>query len=177
VFAVVSIARTRGGARRGRGLAIAALILSLLWIAGVAAVVAAVISSVAGRDDAGVIDKAGNLSVDALRPGDCLENFGEGGSFTVDAVPCGEPHAAQVYAVYDLPDQDEFPGVETVVSQAEQGCIQRLAAAASGRVDSGELSVAYFHPQEGTWGRGDREVACLVTAENGTMTQPVPTST
>jgi hypothetical protein len=176
VFAVVSLVRTSGGKRRGRPLAIAGLVVSLLWIAGVVAIVAAVIASTADRDANGVITEGGRISADDVRPGDCLKDFGEGNTLTVDAVPCAEPHKVQVYAVFDLPDRDEFPGTEAVTSEAENGCTDRLPAATEGQVGNGELSVAYFHPQEGTWGRGDREVSCLGVAESGDLTAPVPTA-
>jgi hypothetical protein len=176
LFSIVSLIRTRKGRRRGRGLAIAGLVVSVLWIAAVSAIIAAVIATTAFRDDDGVITKGGNLSVDDVRAGDCLKEFGEGNTFSVDAVPCEEQHKVQVYAVFNLADRPDFPGDDTVTSEAEKGCTDRVAAAVQGKVDSGELSVAYFHPQEGTWNRGDREVACIVIAERGNLTEPVPTS-
>jgi hypothetical protein len=176
LFSIVSLVRTRKGRRRGRGLAIAGLVVSVLWIAAVSAIIAAVIATTAFRNDAGVITKGGNLSVDDVRAGDCLKEFGEGNTFSVDAVPCEEQHKVQVYAVFNLADRPDFPGDDTVTSEAEKGCTDRVAAAVRGKVDSGELSVAYFHPQEGTWNRGDREVACIVIAERGNLTEPVPTS-
>lgn len=176
VLSITGIVRTGGGRRRGRGLAIAGLVISVLWIAALAAIIAAVIATSAFRDETGAVTKGGNLSVDDVRAGDCLKDFGEGNTFSVDAVPCTEPHKVQVYAVFDLADRADFPGLQVVVDEAETGCTDRLADAVLAKVDSGEYSVAYFHPQEGTWSRGDREVSCVVVAEQGDLTEPIPTA-
>jgi hypothetical protein len=175
VFSVVSLVRTSGGKRRGRPLAIIGLVLSVLWIAGVTAIVWYAVSSSASRDDAGVIVERGRVSVEDVRTGDCIADFDEGTTFSVTGVPCAEEHTTVVYAVWDIAG-DDFPGLSTVVADAEKGCVDRLPSGLEGQVDQGELSVAYFHPQEGTWSRGDREVACLVVSESGPLTQPVPTS-
>ncbi|PIE31440.1 MAG: hypothetical protein CSA55_05650 [Ilumatobacter coccineus] len=64
------------------------------------AVVATACSSAAGRDEAGVIVKAGSVKVHELEIGDCLASAGVEASDTVNAVPCAEPHLSQVYHVY-----------------------------------------------------------------------------
>ena len=171
VLAVISMFRT-GSVRRGRGLAITALVVSILWIAAVVAAGLAVYSLTARRDSSGAISRAGNLSVYKLRAGDCIKKFGEGTSFTVDAVPCGEPHDAQVYALFDLADKP-FPGQGAVSADAERGCTERLPEAMNARVSSGELSIGYYQPQEGTWSR-DREVACVFVSEKGDLKEQLP---
>jgi hypothetical protein len=171
VLAVVSMFRT-GSVRRGRGLAITALVVSILWIAGVAAAAFAAYSLTAHRDSSGAINRAGNLSVYSLRAGDCIKKFGEGTSFTVDAVPCGEPHDTQVYALFDLADKP-FPGEAAVTADAERGCTERLPEAMNARVSGGDVSIGYYQPQEATWGR-DREVACVFVSEKGEITEQLP---
>jgi hypothetical protein len=171
VLAIVSVFRT-GSARRGRGLAITALVVSILWIASVAAAGFAIYNLTPRRDDSGAITRAGSLSVYQLRSGDCIKKFGEGTSFTVDAVPCGEPHDTQVYALFDLPDKP-FPGQAAVTADAERGCTERLPEAMNARVSSGEISIGYYQPQEGTWSR-DREVACVFVSEKGDITEQLP---
>jgi hypothetical protein len=171
VLAIISMFRT-GSVRRGRGLAITALVVSILWIAVVAAAGFAVYSLTARRDSSGAISRAGDLSVYKLRAGDCIKKFGEGTSFTVDAVPCKEPHDTQVYALFDLPDKP-FPGQAAVTADAERGCTERLPEAMNARVSSGEVSIGYYQPQEATWGR-DREVACVFVSEKGEVTEQFP---
>jgi hypothetical protein len=175
VFSIVSLVRTSGGKRRGRPLAIIGLIISVLWIAAVVAIIWFAVATSASRDDAGVIVERGRLSVEDVRSGDCIADFDEGTTFSVTGVPCAEEHTTVVYSVWDIAG-DDFPGLSKVVADAEKGCVDRLPAGLEGQVDQGKLSVAYFHPQEGTWSRGDREVACLIVSESGPLTQPVPTS-
>jgi hypothetical protein len=175
VFAIVSVIRTSGGRRRGRGLAIAGLVVSVLLMAGAVALVAFVVSTNADRDASGAITKAGRVGVDDLRPGDCIKSFDEGSAFSVTGVPCADEHTTQVFTVYDLPDGD-FPGLGKVVSESEKGCVDRVPAAVKGQVGDNKLGVAYLHPQEATWKNGDREVVCLIVSESGPLTQKVPTS-
>jgi hypothetical protein len=172
VLAIVSMFRT-GSARRGRALAVTALIVSVLWIAGVVASGLALYNLVARRDDSGAINHAGKLPVNSLRAGDCVKKFGEGSSITVDGVPCSDPHNTQVYAIFELPDEP-FPGQDGVISASEKGCTDRVPAALEPRVSNGDLSVAYLHPQEASWDRGDREVACVVISEKGDLTESLP---
>ncbi|MDA3040977.1 MAG: hypothetical protein O3C27_15900 [Actinomycetota bacterium] len=61
------------------------------------------------RDESGEIVEAGGLGVFAMEVGDCFQVPIEDLVQSVEAVPCTEPHDAQVYAKFDMPD-GPYPG-------------------------------------------------------------------
>jgi uncharacterized RDD family membrane protein YckC len=67
---------------------------------------------------------AGEVDVFDLKVGDCLADSPTGGEeviFTVETVPCSEPHSEEIYAVVTLPEGD-YPGDEAMDAQADELC-------------------------------------------------------
>lgn len=159
VFGVVALLRIRRSGRPGRGLAIAGVVLSTLWIVAVAAVVMTTDS--AERSSDGVVQVAGTVSTDDLQIGDCPKTLTEGRETTVDVVPCTEPHEAEVIASFEL-EGEAFPGEDETFRFADGGCSKRIVAVLP--PGAPEYGVFSFAPSRQTWNLGDREVVCLVTA-------------
>jgi hypothetical protein len=170
VLGIVGIFRAKPGVRRGRILAILAIVLSVLWTVGIAVGVAVAINEAfANRDESGRIVEAGKVRLDDLRAGDCLKDFQESEAFLVtDAVPCSETHAAEIFAAFDLP-AGAYPGVDGSQAASERGCGERIPAAVQQGLQDGTLGIAYYYPQEAGWERGDRQVLCVVTGEKGPL--------
>ncbi|MEI4884169.1 septum formation family protein, partial [Klebsiella pneumoniae] len=63
-------------------------------------------------------------AVFSLRPGDCINSAPNGLDVTVLA--CATPHDAEVFATFGL-TASSWPGKATVQSQANSGCVSRLA--------------------------------------------------
>ena len=164
VFGAIALSRIRRSGRRGRGFAIAGIVLGSLWLLGI--VVAVVISAAAeaDRDAAGAVVGAGDVEALELRVGDCAAEPPVGNTLTIRLVPCGEPHAAEVYAEFSLTG-NAFPGDDEVARFAGGGCRRRLTevlGAGAGRYD-----LYYLHPTRQTWRGGDRGVSCLAGAPDG----------
>jgi uncharacterized protein DUF4190 len=94
IFAIVALVQMRGRQQRGRGLAIAALVISTLWIAAITSVVAY-----------GVSTQGKSVRAADLNTGDCVKDADEDQLPTwVKRVRCDRPHYGEVFAVLTQPD-------------------------------------------------------------------------
>jgi hypothetical protein len=86
---------------------------------------------------------------------------------SVEGVPCAEPHDAQAYAAFDLPD-GPFPGDLAVDEQGARGCYDRWQASV-GTIyeDDTFLDFTYFTPQAEGWNAGDHEILCAIVRIDG----------
>ena len=192
VLACVTLSRPRHGAAWGRGYAVAALIVVGAWLLVAVGGVPFVLSLSAERED-GHIVQGGRLSVFELAAGDCFDLPGgrpgdvmaapalalSPGTATIDAVPCTEPHHAEVYVLFDLydgyPGESErgFPGEAWVVREAQRGCELRFESFVGLPYERSVLEIYFLHPAEWTWNElGDREVVCAVMEPSGKTTEP-----
>jgi hypothetical protein len=170
VFGIVSLSQIKKKGERGTGLAVGGIAATGVWLVVIALVVAAVAFSPGpGRDGAGEITSEGRISTDELSIGDCIADLPEGTRILrVTGVPCSEPHIAQVYAIFDLPAM-AWPGEEEVFAQADDVCIDTLAAFPAA-FDDPTVEVMYLHPTRASWRLGDREVVCLAEYTGGPRT-------
>lgn len=160
-FGIVALVQVRRSGQRGKGLAVAGLVLSGAWIVLLAVLLAVVLATSPDRDSSGQLTSGGSIQVEDLEVGDCVNGVRENKEFRrLPAVPCAEPHEAEVFAVFQI-SGSSWPGQAAVQEQAE-GCVDRLEGYAPAAVDDEKLEVFYLHPTEQSWRQGDREVTCLV---------------
>jgi hypothetical protein len=104
IFGIIALKRIRRLGQKGRGLAIAGLVLSTGWL--VLAIVAVIAVGVGGANrsaSTGEIVSPGHLPAFSLATGDCFNNPAGARSVTsVTAIPCTQPHNAQVFAQFKL---------------------------------------------------------------------------
>jgi len=162
VLGIIALRRIASRGQRGRGLAIAGLVLAALWTLFIVAAVVISAATDAERDDEGRVAVGGSLSVFELRRGDCLNGVEEAARvMSVDSVPCEGPHEAQVYVNFTIPG-DEFPGTERVNALADRGCQQRVADNAPSIAEDESVGLFFFNPTEQSWDtQDDRTVICL----------------
>jgi hypothetical protein len=121
----------------------------------------------ADRDDSGAIVGAGEMSAFDIRVGDCFNDagvFSEGDTEVskVPAIPCGEPHDNEVFAVFDV-NLGTFPEGDEMSSIAFDSCLERFAAFVGKDYESSSLDIATLYPSRHSWNRqNDREVVCVV---------------
>ena len=114
----------------------------------------------ASRDDTGAIDEAGAVSVFSLRVGDCFDDHNPGDIQEVSALPCGEAHDNEVFAIFDL--DGEWMGDEEVTRLGEEGCHARFDAAIGATYEESVLAFYPMTPTEGSWADlDDREIVCV----------------
>jgi hypothetical protein len=83
----------------------------------------------------------------------------------VDAVPCSNPHHAEVYATFKLTGST-YPGDEVVGTQSDSGCQSYLSVYSASATDDDALTLYYFAPTRESWRAGDRGVVCIASDED-----------
>lgn len=163
ICGVVALRKIRDTGQKGRGMAIAGIILSGLWIVVVVVVVAVAVlhgrftnlsqptSTPDGLASSGVTD------VHDLAAGDCF-GWPHGSVSTVTLVPCGQAHDAQVFAVWAL-SGSSYPGYNKEVQIETQGCLARRASLTA---VSTPLEISDFGLTQANWAFGDRSVYCVI---------------
>jgi hypothetical protein len=171
IFGFVALSQIRKRGQGGRGLAIAGISLSGVWLVGiVAAVIIGVVASGSSTNDPPALADGGDVNVQRLAPGQCLNGLKEGSAIRdLPAVPCTEPHEGEVFAVFDLKDGD-FPGDAEVAKLAEDGCVDRLETAAPKAAEDPDLEIYFLHPTRSSWRLGDQGVACVAMSSKGKVT-------
>lgn len=166
VFGIVALKQIRRTGQRGRVMAVNGVVIGALQVVAGLAFIAWGLSTELRdddlRNDSGEITEAGDVALDELRAGDCLNglNIDEPELISeLPAVPCAQPHQGEVIAIIDLPDGD-WPGQETIAEQAGQGCDGRIATFALANGDP-FVGVRVIPPTRLTWQDGDRRVICL----------------
>lgn len=123
------------------------------------------------RNDQGAITEAGGLGAFVIQEGDCMNLPSESLVQSVEGLPCGQSHDAEVYSLYDMAAASSaYPGDEAVNNAAVDGCLQRFHAFVGVAYEQSALDVYYLHPTEDSWdGYDDREVVCMVTTMDGSQ--------
>jgi uncharacterized protein DUF4190/putative regulator of septum formation len=171
IFGLVALRRIRRRNQKGRGFAIAGLVLSGVWVLLIAVFVVVGVSTDAERDPSGRVQEGGSESVFDLRVGDCANDVEEvEEEVSVDVTPCREPHDAEVISSFDFPEGD-YPGEARVFREADRRCADELNALGAG----GGAQGFYYYPTEVSWAGGDREVTCIAIfrqPRRGSITSP-----
>lgn len=111
-----------------------------------------------------------------LRPGDCFDLPGDARVGDIALRDCDAPHDAEAFAAGDLPDgaaagssaaPGPYPGQDAVAAWVSANCGDAAQATHVGATSRAGLSVGYFYPDPGAWGRGERRVTCYLHARDG----------
>jgi Septum formation len=156
-----------GPARGTSRLAVAAVIFGLIVLAG-AAVGALAVATHGFRPK--TVIQYHLAAVFSLRPGDCLNSSPNGLSVTV--LSCATPHDGEVFATFSL-TAPSWPGDAAVQSEANSGCLSRIAGYVGPQLANAGLAQEYFYPDQAAWQAGVRTVVCEVRASTGQLTGSV----
>lgn len=159
-FGTRALIRLSRNGRDGTGLAVAGLVLSVLWIGvGLVAITPQHATRAAAAPD----------YIDAMAIGDCLDSDADYGQ--VIRMACDVPHDEQIAGRVDVSGGYEtYPGLATLRELAEPLC--RIASAASftnGTAPPGLEFLAHV-PTESSWSAGSREATCTVKQPSGKLT-------
>jgi hypothetical protein len=170
IFGIIAL---RKRPQRGKGMAIAGICLSTLWIIGVVA--AAVVSNqtASKRSADGQISKGGHMDVFALRTGDCFQNptGSEPASelSSITAVACTTPHNAQVISQLPVSGSD-YPGETALTARAGTGCKADLKTAVDKAKVTDSMNLLYLFPDSNAWDEGQHTISCLVVDSTKDLT-------
>jgi hypothetical protein len=162
IFGIVGLRRINRRGLRGKGFAIAGLVLSGLWTLLIVVGVTVFLLSEPERGPTGRVSESGSESVFDVRVGDCMNDLEESAArFTVDVTPCAEAHDAEAVSQFDLADGD-WPGMPYVTREATRRCLDQVGSAATGAPRIEEIEAFYLHPTEESWRQqNDRTVLCI----------------
>ena len=172
IFAFIALRKIKRFGLRGRGLAIAGLAMSGFWVVVViVAIVAANTGKATRSATTGVITHRGHMNAFSLRVGDCFDNpTGANTVNTVTAIPCDQPHNAQIYAKFRLTGSDlSYPGAAVVGRRARGGCNARIGSVDKA-ITTSAMTVRILLPDETSWAAGQRTVSCMIVNPTATLT-------
>ncbi len=142
-----------------RGLAIAAIVISGLWLVAIAIGAIIVLTAESNRDADGTVTTAGTERATEIRTGDCVNGIRAATQVTdVAVVPCGQPHEGEVVGEKELTGS-AFPGDAAVEKAANDACPGLLKSYAGERADTVELM--FLHPTADSWRLADRTISCV----------------
>jgi hypothetical protein len=154
IFAIVALVQTKRG-QRGRGLAIAALVISAAWIAVIASVIAY-----------GLSTQGKSVRANDLRVGDCIKEApGDSLPAWVKRVRCDRPHFSEVFALLTLPDTAAYPG-EQVLRSRRDDCGSEIFTYAPDAPEGPTFRVAVRYPTAEDWAKGDRSLTCVAVSKH-----------
>jgi hypothetical protein len=195
IFAIVALGQIRRSRQRGKGLAIAGLVLSLIWgavsvgylvlhspgapakqpvSAGTHSPSPASSKSPASSPSAGPSRSGGQTAnVFSLRTGDCFQNPPASqtvlGITYVTVVSCTTPHNAQVFVEFSAAGTS-YPGSAALKDQADRGCHALIAKNVQTSKITNTMSLRYLYPLPTSWAGGHRTVSCLIVDSKPKLT-------
>ncbi len=174
IFGIIALNKIRQQPQRGKGLAIAGLCLTGVWVVVLVVTIGVKVHTASERSViTGQITKGGHLSVLSMRAGDCFQNpSGTSPAETVTqvtAVPCTTPHNAQVIALLPVPGS-AYPGKDAFHAQAVTAC----QAAVRGDLDQSKLTstmhLLWLYPLPQAWTNGQHSISCFVVDSSADLT-------
>jgi hypothetical protein len=177
-FGIAALVQVRKRPQRGKGLAIAGLVLSGGWILVIGVlIVAAVALQPPGQPhrsaSTGQITAKGTTSIWSLHAGDCFQNPSADqallGVTSVTVGPCTTPHNAQIFAQFSATGAS-FPGNSALDKQATVGCQAQIAGHLDKSKLTGAMSLHFLLPQQQSWADGHRTISCFVVAPTSSLT-------
>jgi hypothetical protein len=166
---IAGLVATRRGRRRGRGLAVAALLTATGWLA-VGAALGTVAYLTHGFHKPTTIEYNDRLgTVFSLRVGDCIINGPN--ETSPSRTSCSSAHDAEVFATIVLP-KGPWPGSATAAQEAAAECSTRLAGYLNPQLAI-SLAQDYVYPGQLAWQTGTRTIICEVRARSGQLDESV----
>lgn len=186
VLGAVSLSQIAKKGGKGRGLAIAGIVLSCLWLVG--GIAAFALSGNGSSDDAGAAPKVTptkpkEVDAEKMKLGDCInDNSGATSTATeapvevesVKIVPCTGPHDGEVTAVFRLKGY-VMPPEARLQQLALTGCKLRTQARINRDPAARGIANSYYYPTADSWKSGDRTVTCVAVAaaDGKKLTRPL----
>lgn len=165
VLSIVGLVQISRRQQRGKGLAIAGIVLSGIWVAVILAVaVVSVTAQVRSTVDSRTAGP-GQVNIFSLRVGQCFQNptavQAKLGVTAVTTAACTEPHSAQVFAQFNATDAS-YPGQQALILEASHGCQAREAATLDKSKLSSTMRLHFLFPEPNSWSDGRRALTCVI---------------
>ncbi|WP_326652339.1 MULTISPECIES: DUF4190 domain-containing protein [unclassified Streptomyces] len=174
VLGLIALSQIKRKGQRGKGMAVAGIVLS-----SISTLLVLVAFATGGIGDAwdgfrkGMDEASRSRSTLDLHKGDCFNVPGdelERETASVRVVDCAKEHDAEVTGAFKLGKSDAWPGEAAVEPVAEKRCTEinnAYAANAPAVPDSAETY--YYMPSRRSWRLGDRTVTCTFAVTEGKL--------
>ena len=158
VFGIVALVRIRRTGGRGRLMAIAGIVLGIMWTGLTVLFIVLGVHAV----------NYGNLG--RLQAGACFNNLQPGQVSTqVHFLPCSQPHNGQVVGTFLLSGQT-WPGASALHREASVGCAAMLGSVLRQHTLPSGVSALNYTPDQQAWSSGDRSASCVLIDPNSRHT-------
>lgn len=177
ILGIIALGQIRKRGERGRGMAIAGIVLFCVWT--VLGVVGLALNkgstpSAGGAPPTPTRTAPQKIDVRKMRVGQCIDDDATGAVDSVKMVPCDQPHDMEVLANGTLRGL-LLPSDEQIRQQARLLC-RRLVGARIARDPAADvLSITNYHPSANGWRHGDHSVTCLAShaTDGKKLTRPI----
>ena len=169
VFGIVALVRVGRTRQRGKGLAIAGLVLSGVWcLVGVAALLLGA-AYVSAHPDALSPSPAGMRLVSGLSPGTCFDvPPARDVTSWVTVVSCVQPHDRQLYAKIDF--TGGYPGAVRAEQQTQLACLKAMGTSFLDPVGIMEASRSFVYaPSSSEYQYGRPQAWCTLAGQSGQL--------
>ncbi len=174
ILGIVALAEIRRNGQRGRGLAIAGIAVSGVWLVAVIGLIVLGATSGGGSGTGtGAAARASNpaskpshqasVNVFSLAVGTCFDNPA-GQEFSINsvtAISCSQAHNAQVFAEFNTTGTS-FPGTAALERRADNGCNARISGNLNQSKITSSMSLHFIFPRQLAWDSGQRRISCLI---------------
>lgn len=166
VFGIVALVRIGRTRQRGKGLAVAGLVLSGLWLlTAMGGVIAAAAFYQSGHVVASGVSGSGARPVSALPSWTCFNQPAGSTTLLVPVVPCAGAHDRQLFAKIDLGGSSSYPGLDAVRQRAWIACLRAAYTAFTDPLGATEVAaVTPYYPEQSSWDDGDTQAWCALKA-------------
>ena len=171
---IVALVKMSGTRMKGRWMAIAGIVISVLWWVGIITFGVILATQEADRNAAGDITKAGRIDFGDIVENDCidipgLDNNAEIDTFDLKGVPCAEAHNAETVSIIPI-SGSSYPGQSELNSQANQPCVSAVSQVPG--FTAREYQPYILLPNEDLWDsdNGHRVICFVVKRDFSDMT-------
>lgn len=174
VLGLIALPQIKKKQQKGKGLAVAGIVLSSLACLLMALGIASGGFADAWRDfKKGMDEAAAQQSPFDLQKGDCFKVDGKLEAYTTDVktVACTKPHEGEVTGGFKVTGFAKWPGEDAIDKIAESRCERINNAYALDTWAVPEAAVTYYYlPSKQSWRIGDRTVTCALATEEEPFT-------
>ena len=154
IFGIIGLVQTTRRRQAGRGLAIASLVISGLWVLFIVVLAAT-----------GAFNGPVTVSATQVKVGECIQDKPTGAQVkSMDRISCDQPHWGEVYAVLTIPD-GPYPG-QTALDAYQNKCGPELAAYSSMATHNPAITTYVLQPTPDSWDKGDHTVTCIAETQD-----------
>ena len=164
ICGIVALKKARNGQQSGRGMAIAGLVLSGLWVLLLAAGTGIYLVMDKGAMTPASSSDSLSVTADEVKVGECLAKLPDSSRVaSVDVVPCAQPHKGEVFTVLTMPD-GVYPD-RAAIEEYKGRCEPELATYSLDAAVDPAIKLFAIYPTEESWNHGHRTVTCIAASD------------